>query len=72
MLEREWRIVNSDSLVYMSMGGLVEGMQITFRSYYHANPQGSMQFHVFTGSAVIDKYQEEIDDILNGFIVNKK
>ncbi len=69
LVDREYRIVNNDTLVMMRMDGTTQGMKISYYSYYFSNENGSIQFHTFTGQNMIDKYLKEIEDLLNGFFV---
>ena len=68
MIDREYRVVNGDTLIWMRMDGTTQGMKISYYSYYFSNTKGSVQFHTFTGQNLIDKYKKEIDNVLNGFI----
>lgn len=68
IIEREYRIVNSDTIVFMRMDGTTQGMKISYYSYYYTDEDGSIQFHTFTGQSLLNKYKEKIEDLLNGFM----
>ena len=68
MTEREFRVVNNDTLVCMRMEGSTQGMKVGYYSYFLTNPKGSIQFHTFSGHKLIEKYKEEIEDLLNGLV----
>lgn len=71
MIDREYRVVNNKKLIWMRMDGTVQGMKISYYSYYYSNNKGSIQFLTFTGQNVINKYENVIEDILNGLIINE-
>lgn len=68
MADKEYREVNGQQLIWMRMNGTTQGMKMSYYSYYFSNHMGTCQFHVFTGENVIDKYKEDVEDLLNGFI----
>lgn len=71
MIDKEYRLVNNDSLICMRMDGTTQGMKIAYYSYYAANEKGSIQFHTFTGQNLLDKYKNEIEDLLNGLVTSE-
>jgi hypothetical protein len=71
MVDREYRLVNNDSLIWMRMDGTTQGMKIAYYSYYSANEKGSIQFHTFTGQKLLDKYKNEIENLLNGLVTSE-
>ena len=68
IVDRNYRVVNSDTLICMQMDGSTQGMKITYYTYYFSNSKGSFQFHAFTGQNVFEKYKSDIENLLNGFI----
>lgn len=71
MIDQEYRVVNNDTLIWMRMDGTTQGMKISYYSYYFSNNKGSIQFHAFTGQSLIDKYKDEIENLLNGLIIKE-
>jgi hypothetical protein len=71
MVDREYRVVNNDTMIWMRMDGTTQGMKISYYSYYLSNQKGSIQFHTFTGQTLIDKYKNSIDDLLNGLLTRE-
>lgn len=69
MIKREYRTVNGKTVVFMEMAGNLGGINATYYSYYYSDQNGSLQFHTFTGTAVIGKYRERFDQMLNGLII---
>ncbi len=70
MIDKDYRVVNSDTLIWMRMDGTTQGMKIAYLSYYLSNENGSVQFHTFTGQNLVDKYETKIFDLLNGIKMN--
>lgn len=71
MIDREYRNVNDNKVVWMRMDGTTQGMKISYYSYYHSGENGSIQFHTFTGQSLLKKYQDELDELLNGLTIKK-
>jgi len=67
----EYRVVNGDTLIWMRMDGTAQGMKMSYYSYYFSNEAGTCQFHVFSGQKLIDKYIDDVKDLLNGFVVTE-
>jgi len=65
----EQRTVNGTELIRGVMDAGVTGMQLTFDSYYFSNELGSVQFVIYSGTSVWEKYKKEIHNLLNGFEV---
>ncbi len=65
--KREYRQVNGHRVIYMEMEGRIQGMDFTYLGYYFSNEKGSTQFLAYTGTKLVDKYRDAIDDMLNGF-----
>lgn len=68
MVEKEYRVVNGDTIIATRMEGTTQGMKLSYYSYFLTNENGSIQFHVFTGQKLFDKYKEDIENLLNGLI----
>ena len=68
LIDREYRIVNGDTIIWMQMNGSTQGMHLSYYSYYFSNSNGSIQFHTFTGQNLLSKYKQEIEGLLNGLV----
>jgi len=68
---KEYRKVNDNDIIWMRMEGSPQGMKIVYYSYYCSNFKGSLQFVTFTGQNIIDRYQKDIEDLLNGLIFSE-
>ncbi len=71
MINKEYRIVNNDSVVFMQMNGTIQGIKIAYYSYYFSNENGSIQFHTFTGQKLLDKYKVAMNELLNGLVIKE-
>lgn len=69
ILKREYRIVNGNKVVYMEMKGTIQGIDFMYFGYYFSNKTGSTQFLTYTAADLVYKYKTEIDEFLNGFVV---
>ena len=68
-VDKDYRVVNGNTLIWMRMDGTTQGMKMSYYSYYFSNEAGTCQFHVFSGQKLIDKYIDDVKDLLNGFVV---
>ena len=66
---QEYRNVNGTAVLYMEMQGSMQGAEFTFRGNYFANDSGSTQFLVYTGTNLVGKYENDIQEMLNGFSI---
>jgi len=69
LINKEYRVVNGHQVIYMVMAGTSQGIKFNFLGYYFSDQSGSTQFVVFTSEDLVERYQTEISDILNGFSV---
>ena len=68
VVTQEYRFVNGQKVLFMEFGGSVEGMQITYDGYYYSDSGGTIQLIVFTGTNLINKYKNKIEEFLNGLV----
>lgn len=69
IVNREYRVVNGNKLVYMEMRGSMNGIDFTYRGYYYSDDSGTTQFVTYTGTNLRDKYSDDTENLLNGFSV---
>lgn len=69
--EVEYRTVNDSTLIFMQLSGEINGMKVTYYSYYYSNPFGSVQVITFTGQKQFPEYKADMQDLLNGFQILK-
>ncbi len=70
ILKKEYRTVNGNKVIYMEMVGTIQSIKFRYLGYYYSNSSGSTQYLAYTGDNLVDKYETEIDNFLNGFSVN--
>lgn len=71
VVKQEYRIVNGKKVIYMEIVGTMQGVEFKYLGYYFSDASGSTQFVVYTGANLVDKFKNEIDNILNGFVVQQ-
>jgi len=71
LIDREYRVVENDTLIWMRMDGTIQGIKISYYSYYYSNEDGSIQFHTFTGQKLLEKYKGDLENLLNGLTIKK-
>ena len=69
IVDREYRVVNGNKLVYMEMRGSMNGIDFTYRGYYYSDKTGTTQFVTYTGTNLRDKYGQDTENLLNGFTI---
>jgi hypothetical protein len=67
IVKQEYRVVNGKKVIYMIMAGTAEGMKVTYSGYYYSDHSGTTQFLVYSTSNLVEKYNAELIDFLNGF-----
>lgn len=66
VIKKEYRIVNNQKVIYMEIQGTLQSIKFTYLGYYYTSPAGSTQLIVYTGTNLVSKYRNEINDMLNG------
>ena len=51
----------------MEMEGTIQSIRFTYLGYYYSDSFGSTQYLTYTGSSLVQKYRQDIDNFLNGF-----
>jgi hypothetical protein len=68
-VNKEYRVVNGNKVLFMETEATVSGIKATYMTYYYSNSRGASQLIAFTGRNLADKYESEIFELLNGLIV---
>lgn len=66
--KKEYRNVNGLKVIYMEMEGTIQQVKFTYLGYYYSNDSGSIQYLAYTGSNLVHKYRQDIDQLLNGLV----
>ena len=69
IIKREYRKVNGKKVLYMEMSGTLSGIHFTYLGYYYSDSKGSSQFLCYTASSLVKKYKNDIQNLLNGFVI---
>lgn len=56
----------------MEMTGTISGVKFIYLGYYYSNYSGATQFIAYTGANLVKKSQTEINNFLNGLVIQKK
>jgi hypothetical protein len=69
LIMKEYRVVNGKQIIYMVMDGTLKGIHFTYHGYYYSDSNGSTQLVAYTASNLVQKYKSDMDDFLNGLII---
>ncbi len=65
----EMRKVNNQDILAMKMRGSIDGIAVEYYGYYYSGDSGSIQFITYTGQNLVEDYQDELTELLNGLEV---
>lgn len=68
VVKKEYRMVNGKKVIYMEMRGTIQSIKFTYLGYYYSDKSGSTQLITYTATNLIEKYQSDIFDLLNGLV----
>ncbi len=71
VVQEEYRTVNGITVLCMQMNGTIEGIKFTYLGYYFSNESGAVQFLSYTSQNLFASYREEMERLLNGFVLTK-
>jgi hypothetical protein len=71
VIKQEYRIVNGVKVMMMQMSGTIQGISFVYYGYYYSNESGSVQFLAYTSQDLLNNYSDDIEELLNGFVVIK-
>jgi hypothetical protein len=69
--KQEYRMVNGKKVIYMEMEGTIQSLKFTYLGYYYSDKSGATQYLTYTGSNLVSKYRNDIDNFLNGFDIQQ-
>jgi hypothetical protein len=67
--QEEYRNVNGIQVLMMQMTGTIQGIKFVYFGYYYSNTNGTIQFLTYTSQNLFQNYKEDMEDLLNGFVV---
>jgi hypothetical protein len=65
----EKRIVNDREILCLRMDATIQGIPVSYINYYYSGKAGAVQLMTYTGQNLIEEYQSDMLDLLNGFEV---
>ena len=65
----EKRIVNGKKILCLRMDATIQGIPVSYINYYYSGKAGAVQLMTYTGQNLIEEYQSDMMDLLNGFEV---
>lgn len=70
IIRDESKRVNGKLVRFLQMEGTVQGIKLVYLNYYFSNKNGSIQFVTYTAKNLLKQYRDEMETLLNGFVVN--
>lgn len=58
--------VNGENMTKMKMEGTIEGVRFQYYGYYYVGEAGSIQFVSYTSTNLMEEYEKDLTDLLNG------
>lgn len=68
----EYRTVNNLKVLHMKMSGTIDGMKFVYYGYYFSNEKGTTQLICCTMKSLLNDYQNDFDDFINGLTTEIK
>jgi hypothetical protein len=65
----EKRIVNDREILCLRMDATIQGIPVSYINYYYSGKAGAVQLMTYTGQNLIEEYQSDMMDLLNGFVI---
>lgn len=62
----EYRTVNGLRVLHLMISGTMQGVKFVYYGYYFSNENGTTQLVCYTGRRLLQEYQQDFDEILNG------
>ena len=63
----ETRIVNDRKILCLKLDATIQGIPVSYVNYYFSGKAGAVQVMAYTGQNLLDEYQPDLMDLLNGF-----
>lgn len=72
VVEKEYRTVNGEKVLFMVMQGTLQGIKFVYYGYYASCDEGTVQFICYTSQNLLKDYRDDMDDLVNGLVRMKK
>jgi hypothetical protein len=63
----ETRIVNERKVLCLKLDATIQGIPVAYVNYYFSGKAVAVQVMAYTGQNLLDEYQPDLMDLLNGF-----
>ncbi len=71
IIKQEYRKVNNMKMLMLQMNGTLQGIEFSYNGYYYSNKNGTVQFITYTSQKLVESYNTEIEELLNGLVETK-
>jgi hypothetical protein len=71
IVKEEYRVVNGVTVLCLQMNGTAQGIKFSYMGYYYSFEKGTVQFVTYTAQSLMKDYINDLEDLLNGFVVIK-
>jgi hypothetical protein len=72
IVHEEMRKVGGVDVLCVTSHITVEGIPLTYHSYYHTGQAGSIQVITWTGRNIFEESKSDMEELLNGLVILKK
>ena len=72
LVAEEKREVNGSEVLFMQTAGTIQGMSFVYVGYFYTGKAGSVQIITYTGENLLEEYQKDFEELLNGFQVQPR
>jgi len=71
IIRNESRRVNGNLVRFVQLEGTSNGIKFVYLNYYYSGKKGSIQFMTYTAKNLLKEYRNEMETLLNGFVINE-
>jgi hypothetical protein len=68
IVKEEYRTVNGTKVLLIQMNGTTQGIKFSYFGYYYSNSNGTIQFVTYTSQNLLDTYENDCEELLNGIV----
>jgi hypothetical protein len=69
VIKKEVKTINGKTFVHAVFEANFNGFEATFMGNYYSDENGSVQFICWTGTNIFEKYQDQMEDMINGAVI---
>ncbi len=68
IVHEEMRSVNGLTILYVYSDAVVEGIKLTYLTYYFTGSESTVQFMGYMSRSLVEKYKTSMEELLNGLV----